>query len=87
MTTEICWICNKPKGQPPEGCPGHYMARPEGMTLERRMLGFIARDLGVEHDDNTTSIELTRRVRKAIYQSKIALGVKDEHTNILHGTD
>lgn len=22
--TERCWICGKPKGQPPERCPGHY---------------------------------------------------------------
>jgi hypothetical protein len=22
---ETCWICGKPKGQPPERCPGHYL--------------------------------------------------------------
>lgn len=22
--SEKCWICGKPKGQPPERCPGHY---------------------------------------------------------------
>ena len=43
------------------------------MTLERRMLGFIARDLGIVHDDNTTSIELTRRIRRAIYDAKRSL--------------
>lgn len=23
-----CFICHKPKGQPPERCPGHYLAVP-----------------------------------------------------------
>lgn len=27
-SAEACWICGKPKGQPPERCPGHY-AYPE----------------------------------------------------------
>lgn len=23
-TAHTCFICHKPKGQPPDGCPGHY---------------------------------------------------------------
>ena len=32
---ERCWICHKPKGQPPDRCPGHYdMSTVGGAGLE-----------------------------------------------------
>ena len=32
-----CWICGKPKGQPPERCPGHYEI-PEWRDLTNEQL-------------------------------------------------
>jgi hypothetical protein len=31
-----CWICGKPKGQPPERCPGHYDLPTELATLREK---------------------------------------------------
>jgi len=58
---EVCWICHKPKGQPPDRCPGHYdTSTVGGAGLEPLPLWCVCGHLQVHHKASPSLIDLGR---------------------------